>query len=191
MKTNGKQGKGLLIKGVAWGVVVVALAGYGAATAIAAVQKSADVQNAANSSTRGIYLVDGTFHGQAQGYGGMTDVDVTITNGYITNVVVTNTYDDAPYIENVEAKLIPDMLAEQTTAIDVVTNASYSSNGVRFAVRNALRDAGAMPDSEQAAISTLKTTASTETDTLSIGYFLNQQQKQKMKSNASGIAGGR
>lgn len=191
MKTNGKQGKGLLIKGVAWGVIVVALAGYGAAMTAMAAQKSADVQNAANSSTRGIYLKDGTFHGQAQGYGGLTDVDVTITNGYITSVVVTNTYDDAPYIENVEAKLIPDMLAEQTTTIDVVTNASYSSNGVRYAVRNALRAADAMPDSEQAAISALQTTASTETDTLSIGYFLNQQQKQKMKSNASGIAGGR
>lgn len=183
--------KGLVIKGVVWGVIVVSFAGYGIATTAMAAQKSADVQNAANSSTRGIYLKDGTFSGSAQGYGGITDVNVTVTNGYITNVEVTDTYDDSPYIENVEAQLIPDLIANQTTTIDVVTNASYSSNGVRYAVRNALREAGAMPDGEQQKISELKTAASTETDTLSIGYFLNQQEKQKVQSHANGIAGGK
>lgn len=191
MKKNKGQGKVLLAKCAVWGVIVVAFAGYAIATTAIAAQKSGDIQNAVNSSTRGIYLKDGTFSGSAQGYGGVTDVTVTVTNGYITNVTVDNTYDDAPYIENVEAQLIPDLIANQTTTIDVVTNASYSSNGVRFAVRNALRSAGAMPDSEQEAIAALKTSGATETDTLSIGYFLNQQQKDKMSKNTSGFAGGR
>lgn len=191
MKIGSGQSKPLLIKCAAWGAIVVALAVYGVATTAMAAQKAASVQDAANSTTRGIYLKDGSFKGSAQGYGGITDVTVTVTNGYITNVTVDNTYDDSPYIDNVEAKLIPDLVANQTTTIDVVTNASYSSNGVRFAVRNALRSAGAMPDSEQAAIAALNTTGNTETDPLSIGYFLNQQQKDKVSKNTSGFAGGR
>lgn len=191
MKIGKRQGRPLLIKCAAWGAIVVAFGVYGVAVSAAEAQKAAGVQDAANSSTRGIYLKDGSFKGSAQGYGGVTDVTVTVTNGYITDVTVDNTYDDSPYIENVEAQLIPDLVANQTTTIDVVTNASYSSNGVRFAVRNALRSAGAMPDSEQAAIAALKTTGNTETDPLSIGYFLNQQQKDKVSKNTSGFAGGR
>lgn len=191
MRNKAGQGKSLLIKCAAWGAVVVAFGVYGIATNAMAAQKSASVADAANSSTRGIYLKDGSFKGSAQGYGGITDVTVTVTNGYITNVTVDNTYDDSPYIENVEAQLIPDLVANQTTTIDVVTNASYSSNGVRYAVRNALRSADAMPDSEQAAIAALSTAGNTETDTLSIGYFLNQQQKDRVSKNTSGFAGGR
>lgn len=191
MKIESGQRKPLLIKCAAWGAVVVAFAAYGIATNAMAAQKMASVQDAANSATRGIYLKDGSFKGSAQGYGGVTDVTVTVTNGYITSVTVDNTYDDSPYIENVEAQLIPDLVANQTTTIDVVTNASYSSNGVRFAVRNALRSVGAMPDSEQAAIAALKTAGNTETDPLSIGYFLSQQQKDKVSKNTSGFAGGR
>ena len=188
---NKVQGKSLLIKCAAWGAVVVVFAAYGVVTSAMAAQKAEGVADAANSSTRGIYLKDGSFKGSAQGYGGITDVTVTVTNGYITSVTVDNTYDDSPYIENVEAQLIPDLVANQTTTIDVVTNASYSSNGVRYAVRNALRNADAMPDSEQAAIAALKTNGASETDTLSIGYFLSQQQKDKVSKNTSGFAGGR
>ena len=182
--------KNILARCIGLGVVVVGLGAYGIATGAAAAQQAAGVADAANSSTRGIYLKDGTFEGQAKGYGGITTVEVTVTNGYITNVVVTDTLDDSPYIENVEAALIPDLVANQTTTIDVVSNASYSSNGVRFAVRNALREADAMPQSEEDAIAALPTSNNSETDTLSIGYLLGQQEKQKVESRKSGFAGG-
>ena len=190
MKTR-KLSKNLLIRAVGLGVVVVAFAGYGIATSAAAAQQSANIQNAANSTTRGIYLKDGTFTGSAHGYGGITTVNVTVTNGYITDVELVSHYDDSPYIENVTSALIPDLINNQTTTIDVVTNASYSSNGIRFAVRDALRSAGAMPDSENAKIAALGTASSTETDTLSVGYFKSQQQKQQVSTNTSGVAGGK
>ena len=186
-----KPGKGFAIRCIAWALVVVAFAAFYFATSAAAAAQAANIQNAAQSSTRGIYLKDGTFTGQAKGYGGLTDVSVTVTNGYITDVTVTNNYDDSPYIENVIASLIPDLVANQTTTIDVVTNASYSSNGVRFAVRDALRSAGAMPDSEAEKIAALPVGASTETDPLSIGYLLNQQKQAQVASHTSGIAGGK
>ena len=182
--------RNLLIRFVALAVIVVAVVAYGVVANIAQAQQAENIKNAASSGTRGIYLKDGTFTGSAKGYGGITTVDVTVTNGYITDVEVLSTYDDSPYIENVEANLIPDLVAQQTTTIDVVTSASYSSNGVRFAVRDALRTAGAMPSSEEAAIEALPTNSQTETDTLSIGYLAKQQEKDKRASTTSGFAGG-
>ena len=185
------QSKNLLIRAIVLVVVVVGFAAFGLVTNAAASQKLADVQNAANSSNRGIYLKDGTFTGSAKGYGGITTVQLTVTNGYITDVQVLSHLDDSPYIENVISSLIPDLIANQTTTIDVVTNASYSSNGVRFAVRDALRSAGAMPDSESDAIAALPTGAKTQVDELSIGYLMGQQEKEKIASHSSGIAGGK
>ena len=182
--------RNLLVRFAVLVVVVVAFCAYGIITAVAQAQTAENIKNAASSSTRGIYLKDGTFTGTAQGYGGITTVEVTVTNGYITDVVVVDTLDDEPYIQNVEANLIPDLVNQQTTTIDVVTSASYSSNGVRFAVRNALRQAGAMPDSEEAAIAALPTNSQTSTDELSIGYLTKQQEKEKKQSVASGVAGG-
>lgn len=191
MKKARKRSKNLLLRSVGLAAVTVAFVAYGTVTGAAAAQKAADVQNASASAQRGIYPKDGVFAGSAKGYGGITSVDVTVENGYITNVEVTSCLDDHPYIDNVEAQLIPDLITEQTTTIDVVTNASYSSNGVRFAVRDALRSADNMPDSEQALISANASATVTDTDTLSIGYLMSQQDKQKRATNTSGIAGGR
>lgn len=181
--------RNLLIRFIALGVIVIALCAYGIATSVAQAATADNIKNAASSGTRGIYLKDGTFTGTAQGYGGITTVDVTVTNGYITNVEVVSTYDDSPYIDNVIANLIPDLVNNQTTTIDVVTSASYSSNGVRYAVRDALRTAGAMPDSEEAAISALPTQNATEVDELSIGYLMKQQEKEKKQEHSTGFAG--
>ena len=191
MKEKKLLSKNMLIRSIVLAAIVVALAAFNIATNAISAQKSAAIQDAANSSTRGEYLKDGTFQGSAKGYGGITTVEVTVENGFITNVDIVSCMDDSPYIDNVVASLIPDLIAEQTTTVDVVTNASYSSNGVRFAVRDALRNAGAMPDSENAKIAAQPTGVQSETDKLSIGYLMNKQEKQKVASNASGVAGGK
>lgn len=191
MKRSKNGSRGLLPRSVGLAVVAAAFVVYGTVTGTAAAQKASDAQNAANSAQRGIYPQDGVFAGSAKGYGGITEVNVTVENGYITKVEVTSCLDDHPYIDNVEDQLVPDLIAKQTTTIDVVTNASYSSNGVRFAVRDALRSANNMPDSEQALINANAAATSAETDTLSIGYLMSQQDKQKRATNTSGIAGGR
>ena len=191
MEKKKEQSKNLLIRAVVLAAVVLALAAFNLATSAADAQKAQNIQNAAQSQTRGEYLKDGTFQGSAKGYGGITTVEVDVQNGYITDVRVVSCLDDSPYIDNVEASLIPDLVANQTTTVDVVTNASYSSNGVRFAVRDALRSAGAMSDSENARIAALPTGAQTETDTLSIGYLLGQKEKQQVANNTSGVAGGK
>ena len=179
----------LRVRYVGAGAVLAAFCLYGGVTYAAQAANAENIQNAATSSTRGAYLKDGTFEGTAQGYGGKTTVDVTVTNGYITDVTVVSTYDDSPYIDNVKSKLIPDMVNAQSTAVDVVSGASYSSNGVRYAVRDALRTADAMPDSEEAAISALPTNKQTFTDTLSIGYLGKQQEKEQKATVGSGFAG--
>ncbi len=184
-----KLNTNLRVRSFGAGIVAVAFCAYGVGSSVAQAAQAKNIQNAASSSIRGIYLKDGTFTGTAQGYGGKTTVDVTVTNGYITDVGVTKTYDDSPYIDNVESKLIPDLIAEQTTTIDVVSGASYSSNGVRYAVRDALRTANAMPESEEAAIAALPTNKQTFTDTLSIGYLVQKQEKEERAQVSSGFAG--
>lgn len=86
---------------------------------------------------RGPYA-DGTFTGEGRGYRGTTTVDVTVENGFITDVTVTASGDDKPYLSRVIPVLIPDIIAQQSTDVDVVSGATKSCRGILTAVNDAL-----------------------------------------------------
>lgn len=81
---------------------------------------------------------DGTYNGEAQGYGGTVSVAVTIQDGTITDVaIVSAKQEDAAYFDAAKG-VIDEILEAQTTAVDTVSGATFSSNGILHAVADAL-----------------------------------------------------
>lgn len=85
-----------------------------------------------------IALADGTYSGSGAGFRGETSVSVTIQNGYITAIQVTDYRDDERYFTRAETTIINEILAGQTPDVDAVSGATYSSNGIMEAVADAL-----------------------------------------------------
>ena len=84
---------------------------------------------------------DGTYYGSGTGFGGKLTVEVVVQNGKIVSVtLVENEGDDHPYIDNASA-LLQSIVAAQSTNVDAVSGATYSSAGLIEAVRNALAQA--------------------------------------------------
>lgn len=85
---------------------------------------------------------DGTYTGSAQGFGGPVKVKVTVKNGKIKKIqIVSASGETGSYFAKAKA-LIPAIVKKQTTNVDAVSGATYSSNGIIRAVRNALGKAG-------------------------------------------------
>lgn len=84
---------------------------------------------------------DGTYEGEAQGYGGPVKVSVVVSGGAITSIgVLDHSGEDAAYWSMAEA-LIPKIIEAQSTGVDTVTGATFSSNGILNGVDKALEGA--------------------------------------------------
>lgn len=81
---------------------------------------------------------DGTYSGTAAGFSGDLTVSVTVQQGKITDVAVTQSQDDAEYLDKASALLDEIVAAQGTQGVDVVSGATFSSNGILGAVDNAL-----------------------------------------------------
>ena len=87
-------------------------------------------------------LTDGTYSGKAYGYDGMVKVTITIENGKITEISSSSEESDLWYFEKCKDTVISEILAAQNTDVDTVSGATYSSNGIKKAVLEALKQAG-------------------------------------------------
>lgn len=94
---------------------------------------------------------DGTYYGSAMGYNGLIKVKVIIKDGSISSVEIINHTDDQPYLNNAKNSIIPAIIKRQTTNVDTVSGATFSSNGIIEAVRNALAKAAAAEDGKKSA----------------------------------------
>ena len=84
---------------------------------------------------------DGVYEGEAQGYGGTVAVELTIENGKFTDLtVVSAEKEDAAYFD-AASSLLDAILEEQSTDVDTVSGATFSSNGIIHATEDALRKA--------------------------------------------------
>lgn len=84
---------------------------------------------------------DGTYTGSGTGFSGLITVQVVIEGGKITDITIVSTTDDSSYIDNASA-LLKTIIATQSTNVDTVSGATYSSVGLISAVRDALQKAG-------------------------------------------------
>ena len=83
---------------------------------------------------------DGTYSGSAQGFNGPVGVSVTVSKDKITAVSVTSSTDDEPYISNAKG-LCSHMVSANSADVSGVSGATYSSNGIKGAVKAALAKA--------------------------------------------------
>ena len=84
---------------------------------------------------------DGTYRGTGEGFEGDTVVEVTIKGGKITDITIVSREDDDPYFSKAKTKLLPEVISRQNTSIDVVSGATYSSEGILSAIDQALNKA--------------------------------------------------
>ena len=87
---------------------------------------------------------DGTYTGSGTGFrGATTEVSVTIQNGEITDVTTIAHGDDRPYYDSAYDSVANDIISSQSSEVDAVSGATYSSIGIMEAVQNALDQASA------------------------------------------------
>ena len=81
---------------------------------------------------------DGTYTGEADGYGGTIQVEVTLASDEITSInVVSAPGEDSAYLSQAES-VIDFILSAQSTDVDTVSGATFSSTGILNAVDEAL-----------------------------------------------------
>ena len=84
---------------------------------------------------------DGTYTGSGKGFGGTISVKVTVKDGKISAIDVTNASGETASYFSKAKGIIPKMISGQTTNVDAASGATYSSNGIITAVRNAISKA--------------------------------------------------
>ncbi|MBQ0059106.1 MAG: FAD-dependent oxidoreductase [Lachnospiraceae bacterium] len=87
-------------------------------------------------------VADGTYTGEAQGFGGTIVAEVTIAGGAITDIKLTGDA-ETPALGGVAIEKLPErILAAQSIDVDGISGATVSSNAIFEAVANALASAG-------------------------------------------------
>ena len=97
-------------------------------------------EDTAEDSSDNVYK-NGTFEGSGTGYGGTITVQVTLQDDTITDVSVTSAPgEDSAYLAQGE-NVINSIISEQSTDVDTVSGATFSSTGILEAVNDALTKA--------------------------------------------------
>ena len=81
---------------------------------------------------------NGTYTGDGQGFGGNIQVQVTLENDTITDIqVVSAPGEDSAYLSQGQG-VVSTILAAQSTDVDTISGATFSSTGIINAVNDAL-----------------------------------------------------
>lgn len=99
-----------------------------------------ETENAAENTqtaTGSFDLADGVYKGSATGFSGPVTVAVTIMDKKITSIDILSSTDDEAFFNRAKG-VIDRIISSQSFDVDVVSGATYSSNGIIKAVKNAL-----------------------------------------------------
>ena len=83
-------------------------------------------------------FADGVYTGTGNGFRGATSVTVTVENGEITDITIDSYKDDNEFFQRAKSGVISAIIRSQSTDVDAVSGATFSSNGIKEAVANAL-----------------------------------------------------
>lgn len=121
--------------------------------------------NEAVIDANGSNLMDGTYVGVADGFGPDLTVEVVVEKGAIASVLVTDHNEEKKEFWGVPVEEIPLAIVEaQSTDVDIVSGATYTSVGIMNAVEDALSKAindtevGTSPEKETTATPTIAET---------------------------------
>jgi uncharacterized protein with FMN-binding domain/polyferredoxin len=103
---------------------------------------SSTASQSTNTSTasKGKYK-DGTYTGSGSGFGGTTNISVTISGGKITGIQTLSEQDTSQYYNRAIGTLKNSIISKQSASVNTVSGATYSSKGIIEAVQNALSQA--------------------------------------------------
>ena len=101
--------------------------------AAAAASNTADTAASEAAEAEGQY-VDGTYDGEADGFGGTIAVEVTVL------AITSADGEDSAYLSNAEA-IIPKIIEAQSADVDTISGATFSSTGIRNAAQEAIEKA--------------------------------------------------
>ena len=91
-----------------------------------------------NEDSEELVYKNGTYTGDGQGFGGNIQVQVTLENDTITDIqVVSAPGEDSAYLSQGQG-VISTILASQSTDVDTISGATFSSTGIINAVNDAL-----------------------------------------------------
>ena len=83
---------------------------------------------------------DGTYYGTGKGFAGTIKVKVNIAGGKIASISIVSTKDGDSYVKSASS-LLDTIVEKQSTNVDTVSGATFSSHGIIAAVRSALSQA--------------------------------------------------
>lgn len=110
-----------------------------------------DAAEDTQTATGSFELADGVYKGSATGFSGPVTVAVTIMDKKIISIDILSSTDDEAFFNKAKG-VIDRIIASQSFDVDVVSGATYSSNGIIGAVKNALtgeKDNGVTGKSKQ------------------------------------------
>jgi uncharacterized protein with FMN-binding domain len=84
---------------------------------------------------------DGVYQGTATGFGGDITVEVTVEEGGIAKIEVLSADGEDPAYYSQAESVVEEMLLRQSTEVDTVSGATYSSRGLIEATAQALEKA--------------------------------------------------
>ena len=124
-----------------------------AAIDLADTSSNLDTDSTTDNNTEGITGTipynEGIYYGSAEGYNDDVKVAVVIQNHTIKAILVTEKNDDADFF-NRAMTVVKNIMKQQSTDVDIVSGATYSSNGLIGAVKNALKEAEKVTNGETA-----------------------------------------
>ena len=101
-------------------------------------QADADSEEDSSEESEDLAYKNGTYTGDGQGFGGNIQVQVTLENDTITDIqVVSAPGEDSAYLSQGQG-VISTILAAQSTDVDTISRATFSSTGIINAVNDAL-----------------------------------------------------
>ena len=99
--------------------------------------KIEELQNSNDTTGK---LKDGKYEGSGVGFKSTIKVEVEIKGGKIESIKIVENGDDPDYFEKAKA-LIQSIISTQSTKVDSISGATRSSDGIKSAVRDALKKA--------------------------------------------------
>lgn len=109
--------------------------------AAASEEAASDASAADTDDTTASPYLDGTYEGEAEGFGGMITVQVTVENGQMTDLsILSADGEDSAYLSNAK-DIIPKILEAQSADVDTISGATFSSTGIKNAIAEALEKA--------------------------------------------------
>ena len=84
---------------------------------------------------------DGTYRGTGAGFGGDIIIELTIEDGKMSNIeIIDASGEDQAYMDEA-VTMLSKVVKKQSTDVDTVSGATYSSNGILDAVEQAMGEA--------------------------------------------------